>query len=182
MCSGAPGVGCCAAWKTIPPIAHLLNHLLAGEALDQAARVEAIKEPTRPRRGAGPDRLVQAAHRHQDEPAGWDHILTARLTARSEPHWHQDGPAGWDGETIELSGHGPRDGARALFFTCSEATVHECAYTNIYQQPGPCSCPVLQATGAAGRSQRSLAREYGVTQTAIRLIVIRKNWAHLPEE
>ena len=40
-----------------PPIAHLLNHLLSGKALDQAARVDAIKEPTMPRRRVGPDRL-----------------------------------------------------------------------------------------------------------------------------
>jgi len=33
-----------------------------------------------------------------------------------------------------------------------------------------------------GRSQRSLAREYNVSQNAIRLIVLRKNWAHLPDE
>ena len=30
MCAGGPAVGGRAAWKTIPPIAHLLNHLLAG--------------------------------------------------------------------------------------------------------------------------------------------------------
>ncbi len=41
---------------------------------------------------------------------------------------------------------------------------------------------VIRRKHTAGRSQRSLAREYGVSQTAIRLIVIRKNWAHLPEE
>ena len=69
-----------------------------------------------------------------------------RIAPPGPPHWHQDGPAGWGGETIELSGHGSRNGARALFFTCSEATVHECADTKIYQQPGPFSCHVLQAT------------------------------------
>ena len=51
-------------------------------------------------------------------------------------------------ETIERSSRGPRDGPRALFFPCSEATVHECADTNIYQQPGPCSLPVYQAIAA----------------------------------
>lgn len=34
---------------------------------------------------------------------------------------------------------------------------------------------------APGCSQRALANKFGVSQAAVRLIVIRKNWAHLPE-
>jgi hypothetical protein len=40
----------------------------------------------------------------------------------------------------------------------------------------------IRRKATEGRSQRSLAREYGVSQTAIRLIILRKNWAHLPDE
>ena len=67
-------------------------------------------------------------------------------------HLRQDEPPGWDGETIERSGHAPRDGPRALFFTCScfTARLTACSESELPAEllnrgrAFPCSAPCLR--------------------------------------
>jgi hypothetical protein len=40
----------------------------------------------------------------------------------------------------------------------------------------------LRSRHAAGESQTALAAEYGITQTNVSAIVLRKTWSYLPEE
>jgi len=70
----------------------------------------------------------------------------------NKPHLRWDEPPGWDGETIERSGHAPRDDARALFFTCSSFTARltACSESELPVEvlnrghAFPCSAPCLQ--------------------------------------